>query len=92
MQHELILKAITHSTMGVAIIAMLLVLLVGLRRETNGGEPIRGIVHLGIVVMGVLAFLALMVTMYSAKRMVVPEKNSQRLDMAEFHVIARNFG
>jgi Na+-transporting methylmalonyl-CoA/oxaloacetate decarboxylase gamma subunit len=77
MHHELLLKGITHSTMGVAIMAMLLVLLVGLRRESNGGEPIGGIVHLGIVVMGVLAFLALMVTIYSAKRMIVPEKNSQ---------------
>ena len=44
MQPELIFKAITHSTIAVAIVAVLLLLLVGLRRERNGGEPIGRIV------------------------------------------------
>lgn len=48
MQQELALKAITHSTVGIAILMLLLLLLVSLRRETQGGEPIGGMVHFGI--------------------------------------------
>lgn len=83
MQQELLFKAMTHSTIGIAILLLLVLLLVGLRREIHGGEPIRGMVHFGIVVIGLCTFLALMATLFSAKRMIVPEKVSTRLDTAE---------
>jgi hypothetical protein len=82
MQHELVLKAITHSTIGVAILMLLLLLLIGLRREIQGGEPIRGMVHLGILVMGLCTFLALMAALYSSNILAVPERISQKLDTA----------
>ena len=50
MPPEARLKALTHSVIGIALIAMLLVLLIGLRREANGGEPVRRMVHFGLVV------------------------------------------
>jgi hypothetical protein len=92
MQHELVLKTITHAWLGVTLITLLLLLLIGLHRETRGGEPIRGMVHLGILVMGLCTFLALMAAMYSGKKIVVPEKISSRLDTVEFHVPTENFG
>jgi hypothetical protein len=90
-ENELLLKAITHSMIGLAIITLLLVLLLGLRREIQGGEPIRGMFHLTIVVMVFCTFLALMVVLFSAKKMVVPEKISSRLDTAEFCAESRGF-
>ena len=80
MQHELILKAITYSTMGVVIMTLLLLLLISLRREIHGGEPIRGLFTFSILAMGLWTFLALMVAMFSAKKIVVPEKISSQLD------------
>jgi FtsH-binding integral membrane protein len=82
MQHELLLRAITHSTIGIVLIMLLLVLLIGLRRELQGGEPIRWMVHLGILVMGLCTFLALMAALYSAKALAVPQRMSQKLDTA----------
>jgi Mn2+/Fe2+ NRAMP family transporter len=80
MQQELALKAITHSTIGIAILTLLLLLLVGLRREIQGGEPIRGMFHLGIVVMALCTFVALMVATLSAKKMAIRENISQRFE------------
>jgi hypothetical protein len=71
MHQELLLRAITHSTSGVAIIAVLLLLLIGVRKELNGDGPVRGIVHLCVAVMGLCTFLALIVAMFSAKKIVV---------------------
>lgn len=92
MHQELALGAITHNTIGIAILMLLLLLLVGLRREIQGGEPIRAMFHLDIVVMGLRTFLALMAALYSAKKVVVPEKVSSRLDIVECRSNSRGFG
>jgi hypothetical protein len=52
MQQELALKAITHGTIGIAIITVLLVLLIGLRKELDTDAPLGGTVYLGIAVLG----------------------------------------
>ena len=83
MQPELVFKAMTASAMGIAIITVLLLLLIGLWRESDGGQPIRGVVHFGIVIIALCTFLALMVAIFSARRMIVPEKISTRLDTAK---------
>ena len=86
MQQELFLKVLPHSMVGVALITILLVLVIGLIREINGGEPNRGMVQLGIVVMSFCTLLALIVALYSASKMVVREKLSQRLDTANWRL------
>ena len=53
---------------GIALITILLVLLIGLKREIAGGEPLRGMVHLGIAVMGLCTFLALMAACFRRER------------------------
>ena len=92
MQQELALKIITHSTIGIAIITVLLVLLIGLRKEVNSDEPLRGTVHLSFAVLGLCAFMALIAALYSARKVVVPEKISNRLDAADFHAKSRHYG
>jgi Na+/melibiose symporter-like transporter len=82
MQPELVFRAITHSMIGVAIMTLLLVLLIGLVKELLGGEPIRGMVHLGIIVIGLFIFLALMVALFQARKAIVPETISHRMDTA----------
>jgi hypothetical protein len=82
MQYEVLLKAIGISTMGVAIIAVLLLLLISIRKEVNGGEPIRGLVPFGFLVMGLCAFMGLMAALYSANRAAIPAKISHKLDAA----------
>ena len=85
MQQELFLKVLLHSIIGVALIAILLALVIGLNREMHGGEPNRGMVQLGIVVMSICTLLALIVALYSASKIVVRGKLSQRLDTATWH-------
>ena len=89
MQQELIFKAITHRMIGIALVTFLLVLLIAMRREINGGEPIRGMVQLGIVVMGLCTFLALMAGLFQAKKTIVPETISSRLDSAALEMVIR---
>jgi lysylphosphatidylglycerol synthetase-like protein (DUF2156 family) len=90
MHQELLLRAITHSTSGVAIIAVLLLLLIGVRKELNGDDPVRGIVHLCVVVMGLCTFLALIVAMFLAKKICCAV--SSRLGTAESRVDCGSFG
>jgi hypothetical protein len=90
MQQELALKALTYGTIGIAIITILLVLLIGLRKELDTDAPLRGTFCLGMAVLGLCAFLALMAAMFSAKKMVVPEKISSRLDIAQCRTDSRN--
>ncbi|MGH7930388.1 MAG: hypothetical protein ACREQV_21665 [Candidatus Binatia bacterium] len=92
MHQELALKAITHGIIGIVIITLLLVLLIGLRKELDVDTPLRGTVHLGITVLGLCAFLALMAALYSARKVVVPETISSRLDTAEFDAKFRHCG
>jgi hypothetical protein len=82
MQQEVVLKAISHSSVGLLIIALFLVLLVGLRKESAGDSPLRGTVHTGLLIMGLCTFIALMVGYFQAKKTIVPESVSYRMDTA----------
>ncbi len=86
MHQELILKAISHSSIGLLIIALFLVLLVGLRKESDGDSPLRGTVHVGMLIMGLCTFVALMVGYFQASRMIVPENMSHRLDTVAIRI------
>jgi Na+/melibiose symporter-like transporter len=83
MQQELALRAITHTSIAIVILSLLLVLLIALRKENNGGGPTRGVVFLGIVVLGLCVFMALMAALFGAKGRIVPETISSRLDTAD---------
>ena len=80
MQPELALKAISHTTIAIALLALLFVLLISLRKELSGEAPLRGIVHLGLAVIGICTFVALMAAYFQAKKIIVPGSISQRLD------------
>jgi hypothetical protein len=82
MQPELALKAISHTVIALFLITLLLVLLISLRKELSGDAPLRGIVHLGLGVIGVCTFIALMTAYFQARKMIVPHSISQRLDTA----------
>lgn len=57
MQPEVALKAISHLTIAISLLAILFVLLIALRKELISGEPFRGTVHLGLAVIGLLRSL-----------------------------------
>jgi hypothetical protein len=82
MQPELILKAISHSVIAISLLTLLFVLLISVRKEVNSGAPLRGIVHLGLGVIGICTFIALMSAYFQARKMIGPEYISQRLDTA----------
>jgi hypothetical protein len=82
MQPELAFKAVSHFTIGIFLIAMLLVLLISLRKELSGETPLRGIVHIGLAVIGVCTFVALMSAYFQARKTILPAAISQRLDTA----------
>ena len=82
MQPELALRAITHGTIGIVIIAFLLVLLIGLRKELAVEAALRGTVYLGVFILGLCTFMALMTAYVQARRTTVPETFSHRLDTA----------
>jgi hypothetical protein len=56
-----VLKAIGYSTAGLLIIALLLLLVIGHRREIDGGNPLPGVVQFGVFLMGLIAFITLAV-------------------------------
>jgi hypothetical protein len=80
MQPELALKTISHTVIGIFLVTLLFVLLISLRRELSKDAPIRGIVQLGLAVIGICTFVALMAAYFQAKRLVIPESISQRID------------
>jgi hypothetical protein len=82
MQPELALKAISHTTIAISLLALLFILLISLRKKLSGEAPVRGIVHLGLCVIGICTFIALMAAYFHARRMIVPALISQRLDTA----------
>jgi drug/metabolite transporter (DMT)-like permease len=82
MQPELALKAISHTVIAIFLVTLLFVLLISLRKEINGDAPLRGLFHLGLVVMGFCTFIALMAAYFHASKMIVPESISQRIDTA----------
>jgi hypothetical protein len=55
---------------------------ISLRKELTSGEPLWGIVHLGLAVIGICTFIALIAAYFQAKKVVVPGSISQRLDTA----------
>ena len=63
MPPELILKAISYSTIGLLILALFLLLLLG-----DGGNPLRGIVQFGMFLMGVFTFIVLMAGLFSGEK------------------------
>jgi O-antigen/teichoic acid export membrane protein len=82
MQLDLLLKALSHTFIGILLIGFLLVLLVSLRKALTEDAPIRGIVQLGMVVLGICTLVALATAYFQAKRAIVPASFSQRLDTA----------
>ena len=89
MQPELALKAISHTIIAIALLALLFVLLISLRKELSGEAPLRGIVHLGLAVIGICTFVALMAAYFQAKKIIVPGSISQRLDTTSVSQPAR---
>jgi hypothetical protein len=82
MQPELALKAISHTVIAIFLLTLLLALLISLRKELSGDAPLRGIVHIGLAVIGVCTFIALTAAYFYARKMIVPGSISQRLDTA----------
>jgi hypothetical protein len=82
MQPELALKAISHTLIAIFLITFLFVLLISLRRELSGDAPLRGIVHLGLAVIGICTFIALMTAYFHARKMIVPQSKFQQIDTA----------
>jgi hypothetical protein len=82
MQPDIVLKATTNLTIAILIITVLLVLLIALRKELSGEAPFRGAVHLGLAVIGLCTFIALGAAYFRARKLVVPQSNSHRLDTA----------
>ena len=80
MQPELALKAVSHTVIAILLLTLLFVLLISLRKELTGDAPLRGIVHLGLGVIGICTFVALVAGYFQARKMVLPHSNSQRLD------------
>jgi hypothetical protein len=89
MQPELALKALSHTVIAISLLALLFVLLISLRKELSGDAPLRGIVHLGLAVIGICTFTALMAGYFQAKKVIVPGAISQRLDTASVSKPAR---
>jgi Na+/melibiose symporter-like transporter len=81
-QPELALKAISYSFVGLLLIALFFLLLIGVLRESDDGNALRGIVHLSLLLMGLFTFIALMSSYFQARKLVVPQTNAQRLDTA----------
>jgi hypothetical protein len=82
MQQALVLKAISHTVIGILLLTLLVVLLVALRKELSVGVPLRGIVHLGLGVIGVCTFVALMAAYCQSRTLIVPQTKYKRLDTA----------
>ena len=82
MQPEFTLQPLSHITIAISLLALLFVLLISVRKEVSGGAPLRGIVHLGLAVIGVCTFIALMAAYFHARKVIVPGSISQRLDTA----------
>jgi hypothetical protein len=80
MQAELALRAVSHLTIAVLIIALLLVLLAALRKESHGEEPFRGTVPFGLLIIGLCTFTALMTACFQGKRIIVPERLLEHID------------
>ena len=80
MQPEIALKAISHIVIAIFLLTLLFVLLISLRKELSGDGPVGGIVHLGLGVIGICTFIALMGGYFQARKMVLPHSNAQRLD------------
>jgi hypothetical protein len=81
---EIALKAITFATIGILIVAVLMVLLVALRKEINGEKPLSGLVIFGLGVLGLWAFVALAGVYFHLGKIIVPHSISQHLDTV-FH-------
>jgi hypothetical protein len=80
MQQELLLKAMSYSTIGLLILPLLFLLLLGLRREIDGGNPLRGVVQLGLFLIGLITFITLMAGYFHARKLIVPERISEHMD------------
>jgi hypothetical protein len=81
MHPELAFKAISLTTVAVAVLLLLVVLLISLRKELSGAGPVRGLVHLGFAVIAVSAFIALMAAHFQARK-VSPHSNAKWIDTA----------
>jgi threonine dehydrogenase-like Zn-dependent dehydrogenase len=82
MQPELALKAVSHTVIAIFLLTLLFVLLISLRKKLSGDAPVRGIVHLGLGVIGICTFVALMAAYFQTRKVILPQSNSQRLDTA----------
>jgi heme A synthase len=85
MQPELALKAISHTTIAIFLLTLLVLLLISLRKELSGEPPLRGIVYLGLGVISLCAFIALMTALYRAQQMILPHSHSHRFDTGYNH-------
>ncbi|MGH7930386.1 MAG: hypothetical protein ACREQV_21655 [Candidatus Binatia bacterium] len=80
MQHELVLKAITHGTIGVIFLALLLVLLFALRKDIKGRKPLRGIVIFALAILGLWCFLAFAEVYVNLQKIIAPQPISEQPD------------
>ena len=82
MQPELALKAISHTVAALSLTAILVVLLISLKKEMIQGTILLGIVHLCLAAIGIFAFVALVTVYFHARKVVVPYTVSQQLKTA----------
>jgi hypothetical protein len=82
MQPELALKAISHTVAALSLTAILVVLLISLKKEMIQGTILLGIVHLCLAAIGIFAFIALATVYLHARKIVLPYTVSQKLDTA----------
>jgi hypothetical protein len=80
MQPELALKAISHIVIAIFLVTLLFVLLISVRKELSGDTPVRGVFQFGLAIIGLCTVVALMAGYFQARKMVLPQSNSQRLD------------
>ena len=71
-----------HTLIAIFLLTFLFVLLISLRKELTSDAPLRGIAHLGLAVSGVCTFIALMAAYFEARKVIVPESISLRIDTA----------
>jgi len=81
MQPELALKAISYTVIGIFLVTLLFVLLISLRKESSGDQPLRGVFQFGFVIIGFCTVVALMAGYFQVRKMVLPHFNAQRLDI-----------
>jgi len=91
MQPELAFKAVSHTVIGLSFVTFFLLVLVSLRKELRGDNPIRGIVHFGVGLIALCAFVALVTAYFHLNELTQPHRNSKWLDVVSLQQTKAQF-